>query len=253
MPDTAKKLIIGNWKMNGLKSTSLALAKDIGQSLLESTTCDVVLCPPATLLFTLVDSCTSAPVSIGAQDCHPEESGAYTGDISPKMIKDAGCDYVIVGHSERRNYHSETSDLVAKKAEAAHKAGLTAIICIGETLDEYTDGKTLNVLETQLAQSIPSSSTHKNTVIAYEPVWAIGTGKVPTSKEIAESHEFIYKTIINRFEKAPKILYGGSAKPNNAENILSIARVDGLLVGGASLNAKDFLCIIDAAKPAVTC
>lgn len=257
MPDSTKKLIIGNWKMNGLKAPSLQLTQALIQSFIQQpellTASEVVICPPFPLLISLADITKKTPVTLGAQNCHHLEKGAYTGEISASMVKDAGGSYVILGHSERRHYQQESNEDVAAKAVAAYEAGLTAIICIGETLEEYNAGKTLDILQAQLAGSIPAGANADNTVIAYEPVWAIGTGKIPTADEITVAHDFIYKTAINTFEKAPKILYGGSVKPDNAEEILKIQHVGGLLVGGASLKAEDFLAIIASAKQPVSC
>ncbi len=208
--------------------------------------CDVMVCPPATLIQKLAGVLRTSRIKVGGQDCHPAPNGAHTGDISAEMLKDAGCSAVIVGHSERRTDHGETNEVVRAKAAAAHRAGLTAIICIGETLEERKAGRTLAVVEAQLEGSTPPSAIGPNTVIAYEPVWAIGTGLTPTSTEIAEVHAHLRSLLDKRGLRAVPILYGGSVKPGNAAEILAIANVDGALVGGASLKASDFIGIIKA-------
>jgi triosephosphate isomerase len=192
------------------------------------------------------------PIQIGGQDCHPNASGAHTGDISAEMLRDAGADAVITGHSERRADHGETNADVAAKSEAAYRAGLTAIICIGETLDEREAGTTLNVIDTQLAGSVPDAATASNSVIAYEPVWAIGTGKVPTIAQIAEVHAHIRARLTARFPDGDEftLLYGGSVKGSNAAEIFSVPHVNGALVGGASLKADDFSPIVEALEQA---
>jgi triosephosphate isomerase len=246
----AKPLIAGNWKMHCLRVEGEALAK----ALLKGgpfSKADVLICPPATLMGTIASVVQGSGVAIGAQDCHTETQGAFTGDISASMLKDAGASHVIVGHSERRQHHKETSSLVGKKAAAGHQAGLIALICVGETEAERAKGQTLAVVEAQLKASIPASATASNTVVAYEPVWAIGTGKVATEKDIAEVHGFICKTLsaFPAFKRAlPPVLYGGSVKKNNAAAILALECVNGLLVGGASLKADEFLGIIGAAR-----
>lgn len=246
MADAAPRaLVAGNWKMNGtsaaLEEVRLlaAMLKDV---LLR---CDVMVCPPATLITKVKGVLKGAPIMTGGQDCHWEAAGAHTGDISAEMLKDAGAEAVIVGHSERRSNHGETDATVAKKAEAVYRAGLIAIICIGETLDERKGRQTLAVLSRQLAASIPASATSANTVIAYEPVWAIGTGLTPTLAEVAEAHTHIRKETA-RFGGGLRILYGGSVKPSNAEALMAAANVNGALVGGASLKAADFIGIIKA-------
>jgi triosephosphate isomerase len=244
MADAAPRaLVAGNWKMNGttaaLEEARLlaAMLKDVALR------CDVMVCPPATLITKIKSVVRSAPILTGGQDCHWEPSGAHTGDLSAEMLKDAGADAVIVGHSERRTDHGESDAMVAKKAAAAHRAGLLAIVCIGETLDQRKSGETLAVLSRQLAQSVPASATASNTVIAYEPVWAIGTGLTPSIAEVAEAHTHIRKEIA-RLGGALRILYGGSVKPSNAEALMGAANVNGALVGGASLKAADFIGII---------
>ncbi len=241
-----KKLVAGNWKMNGLlasKSLLLEISREYGNA-----ACDILVCPPATLINAL----RGGTIAIGGQDCHWNESGAHTGDISAAMLADAGADAVILGHSERRTDHGETDEMVAKKTEAAWKAGLMAVVCVGETGDERDAGTTLNRIGAQLDASIPDGATGKNLVVAYEPVWAIGTGRIPEMSDIAEVHDFIRSKLKDRFggdtAEAVRILYGGSVKPGNAEEIFAVSNVDGALVGGASLKAEDFGGIISAAK-----
>jgi triosephosphate isomerase len=244
-----RALVAGNWKMNGttamLKEPRLlaAMLRDVKLK------CDVMICPPATILRRVKSVMKGSKIRLGGQDCHVAASGAHTGDISASMLKDAGAGAVIVGHSERRTNHKETDSVVAAKATAAHKAGLVAIICIGETLDERKGGKTLGVLSEQIKGSIPAGATAANTVVAYEPVWAIGTGLTPTVAEIAEAHAHI-RTDLSKVmgEEGPstRILYGGSVKPSNAAELMAVANVNGALVGGASLKASDFIGIIKA-------
>ncbi|NSY37112.1 triose-phosphate isomerase [Leisingera sp. ANG59] len=243
-----RKLAAGNWKMNGTGENLAELAV-----LAEShgaPAADILICPPATLLSRAADTARGSVVAIGGQDCHAKPDGAHTGDLSAAMLKDAGASAVILGHSERRADHGESDAQVCAKAEAAIGEGLTAVICIGETLAEREAGDTLKVAGTQLAGSVPASATGANTVIAYEPVWAIGTGKVPTLEQIAEVHDFLRAELTARFgaETADSIrlLYGGSVKPSNASEIFAVSNVDGALVGGASLKAADFSPIIAA-------
>jgi len=244
-----RPLVAGNWKMNGITASleeAKLLAADLAKSLPQ---CDVMLCPPATLLAQAHYHLKGSAVAIGGQDCHAAASGAHTGDISADMLKDAGASAVIVGHSERRTNHKETDAMVSAKAAAAHKAGLVAIICIGETLDERKSGKTLAVLTTQISASVPTGSSAANTVIAYEPVWAIGTGLTPTTKEVEEAHAHIrgdLAKVMGPEGAKTRILYGGSVKPNNAVELMGVANVNGALVGGASLKAADFMGIIKA-------
>lgn len=243
-----RQLIAGNWKMNGLVR-SLDEIRAVRERLLaEQPPVDVLLCPPATLIAKAVEAAQGA-LSIGAQDCHAEASGAFTGDVSAEMLKDAGAAVVIVGHSERRHFHNETSAQVAAKALAARRAGLLAVICIGETEVERDAGSALRTCTDQLRASVPDLATAANTAIAYEPVWAIGSGRTPTNAEIEEIHGHIRDCLARRFgadARAVRILYGGSVKPTNARTILSLDCVDGALVGGASLRAVDFLSIISA-------
>lgn len=242
-----RKLAAGNWKMNGT-SADLAELEAIAQGANTQST-DVLICTPATLLSRAADKTRGSAVAVGGQDCHANASGAHTGDISAAMIADAGGNYVITGHSERRVDHGENDAIVAAKSEAAYSNALTAVICLGESLEEREAGKTLDVIGTQLAGSTPEAATAANTVIAYEPVWAIGTGKVPTLEQIAEVHDFIRAGLIARFGddgEGFRILYGGSVKPSNATEIFAVSNVDGALVGGASLKASDFNAIISA-------
>ena len=238
-----KALVAGNWKMNGLSASVQEIEKL--RALVEEgrAECEVLICPPATLISSL----SGKGIQIGAQDCHWENSGAHTGDISAAMVKDLGCQYIIVGHSERRADHGESNDIVKAKAQAAQGQGLTAIICVGETDDERGDGQTLNVVTSQVRGSIPEQATVENTVIAYEPVWAIGTGKTPTTDDVAEIHAVIRNLLMDRFGEEGqmvRIQYGGSVKAANAIELMSVANVNGALVGGASLKAEDFYGII---------
>ncbi len=244
-----RPLVAGNWKMNGLK-TSLAETGRLSTLLKErSASCDVLICPPFTLLMELAAFFAGSAVDLGAQDCHPQKSGAHTGDISAEMLRDCGCSYVIVGHSERRADHGESSELVAQKAAAGQGEDLTTIICVGETEAERDQGKTLDVVSGQLKKSIPGTADPAKTVIAYEPVWAIGSGRTPTAGDVAEVHGMIRTRLFERFGGAGqglRILYGGSVKPSNASELMAVTNVDGALVGGASLKADDFNGIIDA-------
>ena len=248
-----KKLIAGNWKMNGLINDGKELAKEIATAVkVAKPNVDVLVCPPFTLLTTVKKALRGSKVMLGAQDCHIEEKGAHTGDISPVMLKDAGCDFVILGHSERRSDHEETSTIVRAKAQAALKAGLKVIICVGETLKERDSGKALEVTAKQVRASLPRGVTALNTVIAYEPVWAIGTGKTATPKDAQEVHAHIRNVLVQKCGKGiasnMRILYGGSMKPANAAELLAEPDIDGGLIGGASLKSEDFMSIIDAAK-----
>ncbi|MCO5157433.1 MAG: triose-phosphate isomerase [Aquamicrobium sp.] len=245
-----RPLVAGNWKMNGT-SASLAEAVAIGNGFMHGleTETDALVCVPATLLARASDVLRNSPVKTGGQDCHASESGAHTGDVSAEMLKDAGASFVIVGHSERRTDHGETDAIVNAKAMAAWRAGIAAIICIGETRDEREAGRTLDVLSTQIAASVPASATAANAVVAYEPVWAIGTGLTPSAADVAEAHAHIRKELeklLGAEAAKVRILYGGSVKPGNAVELMGIANVDGALVGGASLKATDFLGIAEA-------
>ncbi len=246
-----KKLAAGNWKMNGL-SDSLAEIAALAAAH-PNPGCDVLICPSATLLARMSDAASGTAVATGGQDCHANASGAHTGDASAEMLADAGASYVILGHSERRADHGETDAEVNAKTEAAWRAGLIAVVCVGETLDEREKGKTLDIVGGQLAGSLPDGVTAANAVVAYEPVWAIGTGKVPTLEEIGEVHDDIRARLVARFgddANGIRILYGGSVKPSNASEIFAVSNVDGALVGGASLKASDFGGIIAALESA---
>ena len=240
-----RKLAAGNWKMNGLKAALSEI-----EALKSSATgpAEVLICPPATLLAGMGD--VAGPIATGGQDCHPAASGAHTGDTSAAMLKDAGASYVILGHSERRADHGESDSLVHDKTLAAWEAGLTAIVCAGETETERDSGQTLDVIASQLQGSIPEGATAARLVVAYEPVWAIGTGRTPTLQQIAEVHDAIRTHLADRFGAANadgiRLLYGGSVKPGNATEIFDVSNVDGALVGGASLKASDFAQIITA-------
>ena len=235
-----RQLIAGNWKMNGL-AAALGEIGTLSRALKASPPrCDVLICPPATLVARA--AALNCGIAIGGQDCHAEPSGAFTGDISAEMLKDAGATAVIVGHSERRQYHGETDAVVAAKAKAAWRAGLIAVICIGETQYERDAGNAHFICKAQLAGSVPAGATPANTAIAYEPIWAIGTGKTPTTPDIAQMHAHIRSDLAGDL----RILYGGSVKPSNAREILGLKDVGGALVGGASLKAADFLTIIEA-------
>jgi len=231
--------------MNGLKPAASELGKIVqGATALPSV--DLLVCPPATLVMMFASATHGSSVAIGAQDCHADASGAFTGDISAEMLADAGATAVIVGHSERRTYHHETDSMVRAKALAAWRAGLTAIVCVGETKEQRTSGQTLDVVGSQLAGSLPGSVVSEGLVVAYEPVWAIGTGLTPTAADVAEVHGFIRERLVKRFGATGeeiRVLYGGSVKPSNAHELLAVPNVDGTLVGGASLKADDFLGI----------
>ena len=244
-----RPLIAGNWKMNGLKVSASELGQMIADADSPAQKADLLICPPATLVLAFAGAVQGSPIQIGAQDCHPEPSGAHTGDTSAEMLADAGATAIIVGHSERRADHAETDSLVRQKAEAAWRAGLIAIVCVGETQDQRDAGQTLEVVGRQLAGSLPDGATAENLVVAYEPVWAIGTGLTPTPKDVQDVHGFIREQLTQRFggEGARiRILYGGSVKPSNAAELLAVPNVNGALIGGASLKATDFLAIAQA-------
>lgn len=243
-----RPLVAGNWKMNGsLRSGGATLAEVQAAYAAElRSKVDVLVCPPAHLLHSFAVIAIGSRIAIGAQDCHAAPSGAHTGDLSAEMLAEAGATYVIVGHSERRQDHGETDAAVAAKAAGAWRAGLTAIVCVGETLAERDAGRTLAVVRRQVRRSIPEGANPENLVVAYEPVWAIGTGLTPTVEDVAEMHASIRRVLTNRFGPAAagfRLLYGGSVKPGNAAELLAVANVDGALVGGASLKADDFLGI----------
>ena len=249
MAETPRPLVAGNWKMNGLRSSSAELAKIMHGAGDLAARVDLMVCPPATLLATFVALAEASPVAVGAQDCHAEPAGAYTGDLSAEILRDAGAVAVIVGHSERRTYHRETDAEVNAKARAAWRAGLTAIVCIGETKDQRVGGKTLDVVHVQAHASLPDGANAGNLVVAYEPVWAIGTGLTPTRADVAAVHGFIRQHLEMRYGAAGpgiRILYGGSVKPSNAAELMHVPNVNGALVGGASLKAEDFLGIARA-------
>lgn len=243
-----RKLVAGNWKMNGLRSAlpevqaMVAGVHGLGRV-------DLVICPPATLASSVGEALLGSPIALGGQDCHAKPNGAFTGDVSAEMWADLGARFVIVGHSERRQYHAETDAIVAAKAAAACRAGLSPIICVGESLAERDAGDTLSVIAGQLARSIPEEAGRPDTVIAYEPVWAIGTGRTPTLAQVEEVHQAIGRALDARFGAAGRqirVLYGGSVKPDNAAQLMAVPGVDGALVGGASLKAADFLAIAQA-------
>ena len=246
-----RPLVAGNWKMNGL-TAALAEARAVRDRLAEAGFApgvDAMICPPATLVAALAREAQGSRLAVGGQDCHPSASGAHTGDISAEMLKDAGATAVIAGHSERRADHGERNADVKAKAAAAHRAGLAAIVCIGETAGERRAGLTLAVVARQLAGSLPDKVDAANTVLAYEPVWAIGTGLTPTVADVAEVHGFLRRALVERLGTgggAVRILYGGSVKPDNARALMAVDNVNGALVGGASLKAQDFLAIIAA-------
>ena len=250
-----RPLIAGNWKMNGLGAEGLALASAVRKGLGEGGQgVEVLLCPPFTLIERVARAVAGSPIAVGGQDCHPKASGAHTGDVSAPMLKDAGATWVILGHSERRADHGETDALVRAKVEAALAAGLTPIVCVGETLAERDAGRAEAVVEAQLAGSLPEGVAAAKGVVAYEPVWAIGTGRTPSDADIGAMHAAIRALLATRFGeagKAVRILYGGSVKAANAKPILAVPEVGGALVGGASLQAEEFLAIIAAARVAV--
>jgi triosephosphate isomerase len=243
---TPRPLVAGNWKMHGLAASAGELAKVIAGAAALAGKAELMICPPATLVVGFANAARGSNVLIGGQDCHPAASGAHTGDISAEMLKDAGAAAVIVGHSERRTDHGETDATVRAKALAAWRAGLIAIVCVGEQRADRAAGKTLAVIGSQLDGSLPDGATAAKLVVAYEPVWAIGTGLTPTPADVAEAHAFIRKRLAERFGTeggAVRILYGGSVKPANAGELLRVANVNGALVGGASLKAEEFLAI----------
>jgi len=252
MTTNRRPLIAGNWKMNGKKEDGLSLAHAIVTYLKGKgdASFDMLICPPFTLLATVEVICQQSRIYLGAQDCHMAEKGAHTGDISAAMLADIGCSHVIVGHSERRTDHAETDAIVKAKAEAAQANGLCAVVCIGETEAERDAGKTLDVVKTQIAGSVPDGATAANAVVAYEPVWAIGTGRTPTIDEVREVHAFIRERLAAKLGQDAadgiRLLYGGSMNPGNAKDLLALADVDGGLIGGASLKAADFGAIGDS-------
>ena len=246
MTETIRPLIAANWKMNGLKASMAEFEAMLAGAKALAGKADLLICPPATLVAAFADKAKGREIAVGAQDCHPKASGAHTGDISAEMLADAGAKAIIVGHSERRADHGENDALVRRKAEAAWRAGLTAIVCIGETQGQRDGGQTLHICGGQLNGSLPDGATSANLVVAYEPVWAIGTGLTPTTADVEQVHRFIRGVLTDRFKgegAAIRILYGGSVKPSNAAELMAVANVNGALVGGASLKATDFLAI----------
>jgi len=248
-----RPLIAGNWKMNGTLQAGLAELGLMSDRIKATRGLpEIVVCPPATLLHPVVLGLAAfgiaQAVGVGGQDCHANPKGAHTGDIAAESLRDIGCSHVIVGHSERRADHGETDEAVRAKAVAGHRAGLVAIVCIGETLAERDGGQTLDVVSRQLAGSVPDAATAANTVVAYEPVWAIGTGRTPTAEQVAEVHARLRADLVARFADGAsfRLLYGGSVKASNAAELMAVANVDGALVGGASLTAQDFWPIIEA-------
>ena len=252
MTQLRRPLIAGNWKMNGLSADALPLAGELANRVddLETSAFDMLICPPFPYLDSVAITLKQSGLALGAQDCHPGEKGAYTGDVSAPMLKDIGCEYVIVGHSERRANHGETDELVKAKAEAALSAGLSVIICVGETEQERDAGKTSAVVARQITGSVPDTSSAANSVIAYEPVWAIGTGKTPSADDVQDVHARIRAKVAEILTPGAsdriRLLYGGSVKPSNAGELMALADVDGALVGGASLNSEDFWAIAES-------
>jgi triosephosphate isomerase len=246
MTDAIRPLIAGNWKMNGLTDQVSELGLMIEEQGELTHKLDLMICPPATLTMTMAVMVEGTGIQIGAQDCHAKASGAHTGDLSAEMFADLGATAIIVGHSERRADHGESDAVVQQKAQAVWRAGLVAIVCIGETRAQRDAGQALDVCGAQLAGSLPDGATASNTVVAYEPVWAIGTGLTPTAKDVEEVHAFIRSRLEARFAaegSKMRILYGGSVKPSNAAELMAVPNVNGALVGGASLKAADFLAI----------
>ena len=246
MATRPRPLIAGNWKMNGRQADGLTLARALAERAAhEPLAVDLLICPPATLLFLVAELLTDRPVALGAQDCHPKPSGAFTGDIAAPMLADAGCTYVIVGHSERRTGHREDDALVRAKAEAAVAAGLIPIVCLGETEAERDAGQALAVVERQLAGSLPAGAEAARLVVAYEPVWAIGTGRTPTASYIEAVHRHLRRQLAGRVAEPERVrlLYGGSVKKDNSREILGLPDVNGALIGGASLKAEEFWAI----------
>jgi triosephosphate isomerase len=245
-----RPLVAGNWKMNGLSASVAELGRIVaGADAALAERVDLMVCPPATLIARFAEAAHGSAVAIGGQDCHAKASGAHTGDVAAEMLADAGATAVIVGHSERRTDHHETDAEVRAKAEAAWRAGLAAIVCVGETRDQRAASETLTVVGRQLDGSLPDGGTGANLVVAYEPVWAIGTGLTPTAEDVALVHAFIRERLIGRFGPDGgdiRILYGGSVKPANAAELMAVPHVNGALVGGASLKAEDFLGIAAA-------
>ena len=245
MNHTIRPLIAGNWKMNGLKASMAEFEAMLAGAPKVVGKADLLVCPPVTLIAAFAEK-SRRSIAIGGQDCHPKPSGAHTGDVSAEMLADAGASAVIVGHSERRADHGESDGLVRQKAEAAWRVGLTAIVCVGETQQQRDSGQTLQICRDQLNGSLPDGARNDNLVVAYEPIWAIGTGLTPTAGDVEQIHRFIRELLTERFngEGAKiRILYGGSVKPSNARELMAVNNVNGALIGGASLKAADFLAI----------
>ena len=249
MTPKRRPLIAGNWKMNLTSSTAEKLAIEVAAKA-DNLDLDILLCPPSIYLERVGKAINSSSVHLGAQDCHINAKGAHTGDIGPSMLRDVGCAYTIVGHSERRADHCETNQIVAAKARSAWAAGITSIICVGETNDERNSGLALKSVEAQIHTSVPDGADDQNTVIAYEPIWAIGSGKTPTTNEVAEMHSAIrgvLKELIDeKSAQGIRIIYGGSLKANNAKSLMVLADVDGGLIGGASLTSMEFIAIAES-------
>lgn len=244
-----KKLVAGNWKMNGLSASIHEIEDMLAEVDSLPGTVELAVCPPATMAALAAEILAGSPIALGGQDCHSEQSGAFTGDVSAEMWADLDATYVIVGHSERRTAHRETDQIVSSKAAAAIRAGLTPIICLGESLGERDAGQTIAVITGQLRKSVPDSAADAAFVVAYEPIWAIGTGRTPTLEQVGEAHGALRAALAERFgdrAQTVRLLYGGSVKPENARELMNVADVDGALVGGASLKAVDFLAIARA-------
>lgn len=253
-----RPLVVGNWKMNGTRSSAQGLVNSITESYrrissdVDPAIFDVVVCPPSILTGLVADAVQGTNVRVGGQDCHAEEKGAFTGDVSPLMLRDAGASYVLVGHSERRCGHGETNTLVSQKAYAAQRAGLITIICVGEDAAIRAAGEALAFVEAQVRESLPPGAPGSQTIIAYEPVWAIGSGRIPSYEEISDMHTMLRRVVASVIDVQPEVarlLYGGSVTPSNAADIMKITNVDGVLVGGASLHADDFCAVAFAAQP----
>jgi triosephosphate isomerase len=249
MATAPRPLVAGNWKMNGLRQSVAELQAIVQGGSALASKIDLMVCPPAPLLREFAAAASGSPILIGAQDCHPEASGAFTGDISAEMLADAGARAIIVGHSERRTLHGESDQTVRHKALAAHRAGVAAIVCIGETHAQREANETIPVVRQQVDGSLPEKASSANLILAYEPVWAIGTGLTPTPADVVEVHAFLRERLVSRYGpegQGIRILYGGSVKPSNAAELMVVANVNGALVGGASLKAADFLAIAAA-------
>ncbi len=244
-----RRVVVGNWKMHGRLTSGLVLARDVAAMAENAKPLDfdIVLCPPSPLIWPISEAVMGSHIALGGQDCHFATHGAYTGDVSAAMLADLGCRYVIVGHSERRAQHGETDDTVSRKAQAAQLAGLTAIVCVGETAAQLQAGATADIIEKQVKASMPDKCRMSSLIIAYEPVWAIGTGQQPTPSEIAAVHRVI-RQAIGPAGEAVQVLYGGSVSPGNAGSIMAEPEVDGVLVGSASLAAEGFWAIAETCR-----